>query len=740
MNATLAALNRLTGDPTSPDGALLKAFLGGDQAAFAALVRRHSGLVLAACRRVLRHQQDTEDAFQATFLVLARRAADVWPREAVGPWLFGVAHRVALKARAVRAKRLARERPLEDGPSAANPPPDGDVAEAVQRVVAKLPDVYRAAVVACDLQGLSRKDAAARLGWTEGTLSGRLARARGLLAKRLGRLGFAPPAGGLVALAATPETVSASFVQVTIRLASGTAAGVSAPVAALTYGVVRNMALFKLKAMAAVVLAACALGFGAYTASGSGDGQQPQTQTQGEKAAPKPAKPPGPRTDLARRELEVLLQELDFAAVARKWDAGAVNRLRGRLQAAGRLLDPNDLALDAKRPAKSLTDSDRLQGSWRVVAVSANGKTAPANPKEPWVVEVASRVIQIPYQQREGWTQREYVFDVNEAQSPRQIDLVRPNDPAARGIYEFTAPATACVKCHDGKSGLKLLPLPGAIGLCGFCLKTTQLGLRLALSTDGKRPTTFGGEGVIVFEMVRAGTKEDRAPGRWVGKPNVWQKFDATDAELQLMLANIEHNLRGEKIDPQFAEQLRLRLEHARWMLDESRKASGIDSPADPAAKAALDLHRAEREAELAQALLEKVKAGAELTPPQLAYLAEAQAARARQALAAAKKAAAGLKTPAPAKEGEAFTVHVRTLTAAENVIRVPLTGKQKVSDALAAVSGNLPASPAKLEVWRVRGDSITRVELEKGRQVEKDDDIALQAGDRLFVQVKPAK
>ena len=94
MTPTLTQLNRAaTGASQEPDGRLLDAFTTSqNEAAFAALVERHGPMVLAVCRRSLRHHQDTEDAFQATFLVLARRAGSVWPRVAVGSWLFGVAH------------------------------------------------------------------------------------------------------------------------------------------------------------------------------------------------------------------------------------------------------------------------------------------------------------------------------------------------------------------------------------------------------------------------------------------------------------------------------------------------------------------------------------------------------------------------------------------------------------------------------------------------------------------------
>ena len=138
--------------------------------AFAALVSRHGPIVLAVCRRVLRHRQDEEDAFQATFLVLARRAAAVKPRSLLRNWLYGVAYRTALAAREMTLARYAREAKVAKRVEDAAPAEGvaAELREALDRELAALPDVYRAAKVVCDPEGLSRREAANRLGWTQG--------------------------------------------------------------------------------------------------------------------------------------------------------------------------------------------------------------------------------------------------------------------------------------------------------------------------------------------------------------------------------------------------------------------------------------------------------------------------------------------------------------------------------------------------------------------------------------------
>ncbi|HEX5271227.1 MAG TPA: sigma-70 family RNA polymerase sigma factor, partial [Gemmataceae bacterium] len=143
------------------DGQLLGRFVEGrDEAAFAALVRRHGPMVWGVCHRLLNHQ-DAEDAFQATFLVLVRKAASVAPRELVANWLYGVAHQAALHARRTAARRGARERQVTQMPDPAvtEPDPWDDLRPLLDAELSRLPDKYRAVVILCDLEGKTRKEA-----------------------------------------------------------------------------------------------------------------------------------------------------------------------------------------------------------------------------------------------------------------------------------------------------------------------------------------------------------------------------------------------------------------------------------------------------------------------------------------------------------------------------------------------------------------------------------------------------
>ncbi len=256
------------------DGELLECYLGRrEEAAFEALVRRHGPMVLGVCRRVLRNHHDSEDAFQATFLVLARKAASVVPREMVGNWLYGVAYRTALKAKAVTAKRQVRERPMIEMPEPEVSPHDSwrDLRPLLDQELRRLPDKYRVPIILCALEGRTEKEAARQLGWPQGTLSGRLSRAKTLLAKRLARGGGLLSAGSLTGMlsrgtasACVPSSLVVSTVKAATLFAAKQAAAagvVSVEVAALTQGVLTAMFLSKVKlAMAVLLVAAIVVG------------------------------------------------------------------------------------------------------------------------------------------------------------------------------------------------------------------------------------------------------------------------------------------------------------------------------------------------------------------------------------------------------------------------------------------------------------------------------------------------
>jgi RNA polymerase sigma factor (sigma-70 family) len=267
----LHRLRRLSAPPgADPDAELLRRFAcRGDPDAFAELLARHGPLVWNACRRVLPDPHDAEDAFQATFLVLARRAGSVRRPESLAGWLYGVAHRVARDAR-----RRQRRRPWTgcvELPEPKDPRPDPlaglmarDLLAVLEEEVRRLPAAHRLPVVLCCLEGLSQEEAARRLGWTAGAVKGRLERGRKRLHERLVRRGLSLGAAlGVVEAARGAGGAPAPLIDSTVRLVGAAAGGGVPPgVAALTKGVLRTMFLAKLK-VAAVVLSVVALAGGA---------------------------------------------------------------------------------------------------------------------------------------------------------------------------------------------------------------------------------------------------------------------------------------------------------------------------------------------------------------------------------------------------------------------------------------------------------------------------------------------
>src|SRR5579871_4448365 len=202
-----------------PDDQLLERFVAGrDEQAFAALVRRHGGLVLAACRRTLADETDVEDAFQAAFLTLVCKAGSIRRGQALGSWLYRVAARAAGQVRLNAERRRRHERP---GPEPAAPAADPSWREAcavLHDELARLPERLRLPLLLCYLEGKTRDEAARQLGWSLGTLRGRLERGRHLLRARLDRRGVTL-AVGLGAAVATParSAVPARLVAAPLR-------------------------------------------------------------------------------------------------------------------------------------------------------------------------------------------------------------------------------------------------------------------------------------------------------------------------------------------------------------------------------------------------------------------------------------------------------------------------------------------------------------------------------------------
>ncbi len=247
------------------DAQLLERYVNSrDEAAFEVLVWRHGPMVLGLCRRLLRHEADVEDAFQATFLALVRKAQSISKRDAVASWLYKVAYRIVLAARASAANRTTNELDLVEAPAAgASDELDWrDLQPVLDQEVMGLPEKYRTPFVLCCLEGRTNEEAARQLGCPKGTVLSRLARARQRLRERLTRRGLALSAVALAltlmdkAAAAVPASLASKTL---LMLTSAVPAVVSARVSALTEGVLHAMFMTKLKTMTAAALLVAAM-------------------------------------------------------------------------------------------------------------------------------------------------------------------------------------------------------------------------------------------------------------------------------------------------------------------------------------------------------------------------------------------------------------------------------------------------------------------------------------------------
>jgi RNA polymerase sigma factor (sigma-70 family) len=268
------------------DPQLLERFVAEDDesaaTAFEAIVERHGPMVLRVCRLILRDWHAAEDVFQATFLVLARKARTLGERELLGNWLYGVATRTARKARIAAARRLARDRavaarrPIAVVERLADEGEDRDeMSRVLQEEIERLPGSYRAAIVVCYLQGMTQAQAAQQLRLAESTVRGRLARARKLLCHRLTRRGAAPSTGSFaVNLSTSADSAAVLLPEATVRSVARTAllfmrsgqathGAVSSTALNLTHGVLSTMWFHSIKTVTALLMAVGLLTAGA---------------------------------------------------------------------------------------------------------------------------------------------------------------------------------------------------------------------------------------------------------------------------------------------------------------------------------------------------------------------------------------------------------------------------------------------------------------------------------------------
>jgi RNA polymerase sigma factor (sigma-70 family) len=317
------------------DAHLLERFVTlRDEAAFELLVWRYGPLVLNVCRRVLRHPHDAEDAFQATFLTLVRKASSIGKYTSVSSWLYKVAYRIALQARRSEASQKNRERQAAR-PAVALPeePLDTDLHAALAEEVSRLPEKYRAAVVLCYFLGKTHEEAARRLGCPKGTVAVRLMRARDRLRGRLERRGLTLSAGMVAAALAEREAVAISdqLVQNTLRsvllLAAGrglVAGGVSLRVIALLEGAVKAMWWTQVKLAAGTVLVLASLGAGggwiAFQAAGDEPAVKQEKAVTQKEEKPAKTKADDPKAHSKQLEAALIKERDDLRKTAEDWE------------------------------------------------------------------------------------------------------------------------------------------------------------------------------------------------------------------------------------------------------------------------------------------------------------------------------------------------------------------------------------------------------------------------------------
>ncbi len=303
------------------DGQLLERFATdaseAAELAFSALVERHEAMVWRVCMAIVRDEHQAEDAFQATFLVLVRRARSLWVRDSLGPWLNQVACRTAtcLRATVRRRRKHEQRRAARDAARTVEieTPPDPDRDAAVHEELNRLPEKYRAPVVLCDLEGRTHQEAARSLGWPIGTVKSRQSQGRKLLRDRLVRRGLGLAVAGAVidslrqaAVAAMPKEVARNAVDAAMRQSARALTGVGVPahVLALTQGVLRTMFWIRLRSLTvAALVVGIATGGASVYVRGSQEPAKQDGQAIPKRTTDTSAKAPQPSTITTRARL-----------------------------------------------------------------------------------------------------------------------------------------------------------------------------------------------------------------------------------------------------------------------------------------------------------------------------------------------------------------------------------------------------------------------------------------------------
>jgi RNA polymerase sigma factor (sigma-70 family) len=399
-NSLIRFLRRAVSAPQSADlsdGELLELYLTSrDEASFEALLQRHGPMVLGVCRRILQNEDDAHDAFQATFLVFLRKAATIIPRARVGNWLHGVAYNTALKAQAMNRQRRVKEREATANvrPVAAQGALQ-DRLELLDEALNRLPAKYRSAIVLCDLEGKTIKEAARQLDCPPGTVASRLAGGRALLAKRLTRYGLCLTAVTVaqgLAQGAVPPSIPNLLIASTLAAAATVAAGqevanvISAKVVVLTERVVKAMLITKLKTLTIVALVAAAL-------AGGG----------------------------------VLLSYPPLRAAQEKDQPAATSTV-------------------AAPDEKPKSDKELIQGTWIPVSGEQDGKEIP---KERFCRSLTFTEDKFTMQLRGGGV-REGTYTIDPEKKPKELDMTWDNK-TYMGIYEFKGTTLKHVGMERGR-------------------------------------------------------------------------------------------------------------------------------------------------------------------------------------------------------------------------------------------------------------------------------------------------